>query len=53
MVRHPAVGVGPVAEIVEPEAAPDYTMLMYGLIGGVVAAIVIGAVSLMLIMRKK
>jgi hypothetical protein len=49
-----AVGVGPAAEHpVEPEAAPDYTMLMYGLIGGIVAAIVIGVVSLVLIMRKR
>jgi hypothetical protein len=40
-------------ETVEPEAAPDYTMLMYGIIGAVIAAIVIGIVSLMLILRKK
>jgi hypothetical protein len=40
-------------ETVEPEAAPDYTMMMYGIIGAVIAAIVIGIVSLMLILRKK
>ena len=53
-IGNTAVGVGPAAaEPVEPQSAPDNTMLMYGILAVAIIAAVLAAVAVMLVMRKK
>jgi len=49
-----ALAVGPAPAATEqPAAQPDNTPLLYGILGGVVAAIIIGLVAVFLSMRKR
>jgi len=41
------------AEIEPQQSAPDYTNLLYGILAGVVVAIVLAAVAVLLVLRKK